>query len=412
MKERLTHNLGMKILSIVLAAFVWLLIMNVADPVVTETFSNVTVQIINDEVFSSRGYDYSVESGDKVDIKVKGKRSKVDKLSESDFKATADLNSINNMYMVTITVECTSEYADELVVSLRNETMALKIEDQDTQPFNVRVVRTGDVKEGYYCYETKASSTLVQVTGSVTQMQALKEVVATVDIEGKSNTFTADCELVAYDFQGNQIDPQKLSFSADSVSVTIGICPTKPVDIEIYTEDSPAAGYYVEKVEFAPQNILIAAEETILRSISMLRIPCSVKGATENIEVQLDVADYLSDKYANACFLADVNSHISAVVTVSPLAERTLELTTRSIRPENLAEGLECEVFSVISSTVVVRGPASEIDRLTIDDLKLYIDLTGCVAGTYSRQIKIGINSAIEVEVGDVMVKLSEVVSE
>ncbi len=412
MKERLTHNIGMKLLSIVLAAFVWLLIMNVADPVITETFSNITVQIINDDVISSRGYDYTVESGEKVDIKVKGKRSKLDTLTEADFKATADFNSLTSMYMVTITVECTSEYASELAISLRNETMAIKLEDQETQPFNVRIVRTGEVQQGYYCYETKASTTLIQASGSVTQMKSLKEVVATVDVSGRNSSFTADCELVAYDFEGNEIDLQKIGFSQDTVQVTIGICPTKLVDIEIVTEDKPASGYYVEKVEFAPQTILIAAEDALLLSINKLRIPCSVAGASGNVEVQLDVADYLNVRYPGSCFLADVNSHISVVVTVSPMAEKSFELTSQAIRAENLADGLECEIYSMSSSTVVVKGPANEVDRLTLEDLKLYIDLAGCVAGTYSRQVRIGVNSSLEITMGDVMVKLSEVGSE
>ena len=60
MKERLTHNLGLKILSIVLAAFTWFLIMNVADPVVTSTFSNIPVQILNDNVLTNRGYQYTI----------------------------------------------------------------------------------------------------------------------------------------------------------------------------------------------------------------------------------------------------------------------------------------------------------------------------------------------------------------
>ena len=143
MKERLTHNLGLKILSIVLAAFTWFLIMNVADPVVTSTFSNIPVQIEHEEVLTNRGYQYTIESGDKVDIKVKGKRSIVDSLTENDFKATADFNSLTALFMASITVECTSEHASEVVISIRNETMAVKLEDQEIKSFNVRIILNG-----------------------------------------------------------------------------------------------------------------------------------------------------------------------------------------------------------------------------------------------------------------------------
>jgi len=310
--------------------------------------------------------------------------------------------------MIDISVECTSEYAEDLVISLRTESMAVKREEQDMQSFNVKVVRTGEVKEGYYCYQAKAATALVQVTGSLTQMQSVKEVVAIIDVTDRSETFTADCELIAYDFQGNQIDPQKVSYSEDTVQVTAGICPTKPIDIKVVTEGEPQSGYYVEKIEFAPQSFLIASEESILKNIRELEIPYSVEGASGNIEVELNVADFLNERYDGTCFVADSNSSISVVITISPMVEKVLEMNEHSITPMNVAEGLECVVYSA-GKTVVVKGPAAEIEKLTVDDLRLYVDLTGCVSGTYSRQVKSGAANAPEFDADDVMVRLSEI---
>ncbi len=412
MKERLTHNLGLKILSIVLAAFTWFLIMNVADPVVTTTFSNIPVQIEHADVLANRGYQYTIESGDKVDIKVKGKRSIVDSLTENDFKATADFNSLTALFMAPITVECTSEHASEVVISIRNETMAVKLEDQDNKSFNVRIVQNGELKPGYYCYDTSCSPQLITATASVTTMQSVKELVAYVDVSNANATFTADCELVALDFQGNEIDLQKVSLSQNTVSVTVGIYPTKTVDIKITTTEEPEAGYYVEKTEYAPQSIVIAADENALKNISEIEIPCSVAGANSNIEVRLDAENYLHEHYGVDCFIADASSYISAVVTISPMVEKQLELNEGSIIPMNLNDGLECVIYSV-GSAVTVKGPATEIEKLTVDDLHLYIDLTGCVSGTYSRQVKSGVEGMIEVvKVNDVMVRISELSTE
>lgn len=411
MKERLTHNLGLKILSIVLAAFTWFLIMNVADPVVTQTFNNIPVQILNDNVLTNRGYQYTIESGDKVDIKVKGKRSIVDTLTENDFIATADFNSLTALFMASITVECTSEHASEVVISLKNETMAVKLEDQENKSFNVRIVLNGELKSGYYCYDTSCSPQLITATASVTQMQSVKEIVAVVDVSDASATFTADCELVAYDFQGNEIDSQKVSLSQTTVPVTVGIYPTKIVDIKITATEEPADGYYVEKTEFAPQNIVIAADESELKHISVIEIPCSVAGASSNIEVRLDAEDYLHEHYGVDCFVADASSYISAVVTISPKVEKTFELNESSILPMNLADGLECVIYSV-GSTVTVKGPAAELEKLTVEDLKLFIDLTGCISGTYSRQVKSSAEGNLEFRANDVMVRISEVSTE
>ncbi|MBO7354328.1 MAG: hypothetical protein J6U61_08765, partial [Lachnospiraceae bacterium] len=232
-----------------------------------------------------------------------------------------------------------------------------------------------------------------------------------VDVTDMNSSFTADCDLVAYDFQGNEIDAQKINLPSDTVSVTVGIFPTKAVDIKLITTEEPEKGYYVEKTEYAPQSIVIAADESALKSISEIEIPCSVAGANSNIEVRLDAEDYLHEHYGVDCFIADESSYISAVVTISPMVEKTLELSESSILPMNLAEGLECVIYSV-GSTVTVKGPAAELEKLTVEDLKLYIDLTGCISGTYSRQVKSRAESNLEFKANDVMVRISEISTE
>ena len=37
MKEKITHNLGLKILSVVIAFLVWLIVVNVSNPEVTDS---------------------------------------------------------------------------------------------------------------------------------------------------------------------------------------------------------------------------------------------------------------------------------------------------------------------------------------------------------------------------------------
>ena len=110
MKDLISKNIGLKLLSVLLALLLWLIVMNVEDPAVTRTIYDIPVQIVNDDVITSRGYRYAVESGEKVDIRVKGRRSVVDGLSADDFVATADFNSVSSMKMVPIEVRCKDEH--------------------------------------------------------------------------------------------------------------------------------------------------------------------------------------------------------------------------------------------------------------------------------------------------------------
>ena len=50
-KYKFTDNLGLKIIAVIFAAFLWLIVVNLDNPVSTQTFSEVPVTIINEDIF-------------------------------------------------------------------------------------------------------------------------------------------------------------------------------------------------------------------------------------------------------------------------------------------------------------------------------------------------------------------------
>ena len=51
-KYKLTTNLPLKIIAFVFAAFLWLIVANVANPVTKSTYTNIKVTIANDDVLT------------------------------------------------------------------------------------------------------------------------------------------------------------------------------------------------------------------------------------------------------------------------------------------------------------------------------------------------------------------------
>jgi len=59
-KYKLTTNLPLKIIAFVFAAFLWLIVANVANPVTKSTYTNIKVTIANDDVIAQGGEVYTV----------------------------------------------------------------------------------------------------------------------------------------------------------------------------------------------------------------------------------------------------------------------------------------------------------------------------------------------------------------
>lgn len=409
MKDRLMHNFGLKLMSVFFAAILWLTITNVDDPAVTRTFREIPVEILNDDILISRGYSYSIESGETVDVRVKGKQSIVDTLSVSDFRASANFNSLSKskMYMAAIDVSCLSPRAEELNITPLTENMAIKREEQETKAFTLQIKQNGSLKEGYYCYGTKVGANLIQATGSVTQIDAVKELVAYIDVDGKNASFTQTCDVVAYDMSGEKIDMKKITFTQDKVDVNVMICPTKTVSLQVITTGEPDVDYYAGIPVYAPETVLIAAEEIKLARISNIIVQCSVSGASEDISRKINLQEYIDSIYGVGNYYVPDNISVGTVVPIIPKEVRKLELTQDDVEIRNLALGLECTLHAMWNLTATVTGPSEMIETIEPADLKLYLDLKDCTVGTYSRPVLSDYQGDLKVDISSVMIKIS-----
>lgn len=60
MKDRLLNNIGLKIMSLLFAIVLWMMVVNVDNPVDEETFRNVPVQVLHGEIFTTKASTYSI----------------------------------------------------------------------------------------------------------------------------------------------------------------------------------------------------------------------------------------------------------------------------------------------------------------------------------------------------------------
>ena len=88
-KYKFTDNLGLKIIAVIFAAFLWLIVVNLDNPVSTQTFSEVPVTIINEDIILSAGDTYQVLGEEKVSVVVSATRQVRQKLTKEDIVATA-----------------------------------------------------------------------------------------------------------------------------------------------------------------------------------------------------------------------------------------------------------------------------------------------------------------------------------
>ena len=73
-KYRFGNNLGLKIIALFFSAFLWLIVVNASNPIGSRTFSDIPVQIINDDIIKSSGEVYQVIGESTVSVVVYANR--------------------------------------------------------------------------------------------------------------------------------------------------------------------------------------------------------------------------------------------------------------------------------------------------------------------------------------------------
>ncbi len=384
MKERLTRNLSLKILSLLVAFLVWVVILNVDDPVVTQSFYDITVTKINENALVQVDKVYEVVSGNTIDVKVKGKRSIINSLKKTDFQAVADLSKLSIVKAVPIDVKI-PKYGDDVEIIQENNTMQVNLENLEFQQFRIDVVTTGNVADGYYIKEKTSSPNIIQVSGAESVINKINEVVVEVDVSNASETFK-ETGIVpkVYDKNGTLMDSSKLKLSYEDVSVSVELLKTKTVNLFIDLTGTPYPGYKYGEPDYEPKQVVIAGEQSQLDKVQYIMGEYNIDNRRTDIEDEVNIADFIKDDV----ILIDDNQTAVINVKVEKLKNKNINYNSSDIELQNLPPGLAANLSTDETVLVEVYGEDDAISAINKYNLKPYIDLTDSDVGTKQYRIE------------------------
>lgn len=153
MRKNLMNKFTLRILSLFIAIFIWLLVVNIEDPVRTITITDVPVTFANESYIESMNKVALMEDGkDTVDVKVTGASSIMKKISRDNISAVADLTQIVDLKSDPIMVPVYVSYSgiEEHNIEARPRNIPITIENRVSQEYTI-AVNTGDTKpeKGY-----------------------------------------------------------------------------------------------------------------------------------------------------------------------------------------------------------------------------------------------------------------------
>lgn len=378
MRRRLTANLGLKVLAFFSAVFMWLVVVNIDDPVTEKTYTGIPVSVINEEVVTTTNRTYQiVDNTQEVMVTVSANRSVLNKIRSEDIIAVADMKELSLGTQIPIEVSIPRYKYEKVYTSPVN--LQVKIEDEAKNNFPITPSTIGTVREGYVLGDLKPNPEKVTLRGPKSVIDSISRVVAEANVSGLSENADIEGRLILYDVNNNVIDQTLLAnnLGKDGVSVRVTLHQIRSVPVKPDSSMITAAtGRKVSNVMVEPKEVRVTGEEEDLDKLDEIEIPAedlAISDLTERTERMVDISSYLPEGVT----LVDENAG-SVVVTIliEQPGVKNYEVSTSSITVNNLAEDLELSYGSV-DLEIQIRGPEEILKVFTVAkrvsiDLKIY----------------------------------------
>ena len=377
MKKRLTHNLGLKLAALFVACCLWLISMNINDPV-TQRVYTVAVQLLNMDALTNAGKYVEVQDDtDTIRVTVRASRSVLSDFSEKNIIATADVSEMTEGNRLPIALTTTkSDYKIESIVADK-EYVQVNIENMVKLQKRISVKVANQPAEGYMLGNISTDQNAVIISGPESVVSRIASTGVEINVDGAMSDVNITLPVHLYDADGRTVDDVKLTKSVSEVFTTASILQEKEVPVEYVATGTPQEGYiFTGEYAKEPETILIAAKASALKNVNMITIEdvLDLSGATGNVSAEVDLKKYLPENTV----WAD-NGH-NGTATVTAFVEQELvkqfEIPLDNVTLTNVPEGYTARLRG-IDDTVLVKlaGLERVVNTLDASALTAVIDV-------------------------------------
>ena len=406
-KRKITDNIPLKIMSVAVAVVLWLIVVNIDNPIGTNYYTINDVELINKEYVESSDTIGKMcmpeQNQDSIKIAITASKKIRDKIKVTDISAVADLQQAvsldTNPVMVPITVTCSVPGVSSNDIKVTPQNLSVNLDEKETQEFVVNVSR-GDTKPGkdYEEGSLTANPEKVRITGPKTLVNKIDKVNATIELDGNTQDFTQDVNLTIIDknqeaLSDSEMNSLRIENNA-KVVVTARLWKIRQgVGISASYVGTPADGYEVGSVKTVPDTISVAGSieglESLAENNNVITIPADsidISGESKDVEKKISLNNLLPD---NVKLTSDSSEDVWVTVNILPVGSKEFDIPTKNIEVKNKPDDLQV-TFETAQIELRIKSDTKNMDDLDAQkDIKLSIDLDGKKEGNYEVPVKV-----------------------
>ncbi len=370
----LKNNWKLKLISIIIAIFLWSYVIALENPTVSKQYKGLEVVVQEDEKLTSEGYEIVGQTPETIDLKIVGKRN-----------ALTDAN-IKNIYAYVEFGDVTEgpnskeiKYQIPRNISIEDSSatyITFQIEKVITKEVSVTVEYENEIGDEYVVGDVVSSPKKITVQGIRSRVDSIDRLVATVNLEGVETDQMVNVNLKALDVDGNEVSG--ITLGQSFVNVTMQVNKIKEIPIEVLTTNEAPSDVKIKDVTVEPNSVLVVGKRDVvdkIKSVATESIDLENIRSLDNTPVSLELPEGIS--------LYNEDTEYKIKANMEELTTRKIDVPIEKIEMRNLRSGLKATITNPTDKvTLELEGFSSDIGDFTVDDVKVFIDLKDLGVGS------------------------------
>jgi len=305
-----------------------------------------------------------------TEIKIMAAPSAWQKLSADSFSATVDLSTYHEgTFDVPVTI--TSSISGVAILSKDPDTILVSLEPVITKSVPIVKRVEGSAVDGMTVGSIGIADTTGEIKGPKSQIDSISEVIATVSLNGESNSFTRDLKLSIP--PASNLIPDKIEITPKEVSAVISIIKgsnLKTVGVKASFAGELPSGLFLSDISLSPNMVELTGSRDILSNIKYVE--------TQPIDLSQIKSDWKSQvslQIPDGTALGSGNIKISVEIKVASLEKsRTISVSSfkfLNYNQDNISSIDTSEVF------VTFNAGGANPDLYTSSDFAVNLDFSG-----------------------------------
>ncbi len=273
-----------KVLCLILASAFWLYVMNEQNPIMSNSYT-VPVEVRNlDRSLVALNVPKSVR------VTVSMSRNGLMQLRSDNIKAYVDLANVTDGEYPNTKIQV-SVPGDGEAVSVSPAYFDLKVDTYAVKSVPITVSFFGDMPQGRKAKLRQTTPQTLTIAGSSGKVSAVDRAVVSVNLSGKTESFTEFDSVTVLDASGSTVTGIDIMPTQVRVSVDIEEDKkTANVPVTAKVKGEPAKGFKAGGISLTPSSVTVTAPASVLEHLRSINLgEVDVSGAASDVIQRMPV---------------------------------------------------------------------------------------------------------------------------